>query len=127
MSSSDVFEFATKAIHKYYRIGEESPTCSLKDMCTGIRDIFRKTQVNIVPCLLFLDNLNVDFGDIDIVSSFYFGYAFILNTTWYKNGQIFCSLILHTYEFQAKSVQANIYFGTDDEFNGAKSTWMYAK
>ena len=72
MSSSDVFEFATKAIYKYYRIGEESPICYLKDMCTGIRDIFRKTQVNIVPCLLFLDNLNVDFGDIDIVSSFYF-------------------------------------------------------
>lgn len=126
MAASDIFEYKDRAYIKYCRVGETDTNYTITNMCLVIQDIYLNTRRSIVPVLLFLKNLKTDFGSLDILASYYYGYAFVLNSTFIGAGSIFCTINLHTYESSGKSIQSNVYWGSKENFSDARATWRYA-
>ena len=125
MAASDIFEYNDKAYNKYCRVGESDTNYTITNMCLAIQNIYFNTRRSIVPVLLFLKNLKTDFGSLNILASYYYGYAFVLNSSFIGTGSIFCAMILHTYESSGKSIQSNVYWGSKEDFSDARATWRY--
>lgn len=126
MAATDIFEYKDRAYYKCCRVGETDTNYTITNMCLVIQDIYFNTRRPTVPVLLFLKNLKTDFDSLNILASYYYGYAFVLNTIFIGTGSIFCAINLHTYESSGKSIQSNVYWGSEENFSDARATWRYA-